>query len=1035
MNGAASGSLRVKVWQSSPAAADVGCAEMMISFTNRTQAVRIFYDSAKREIKVAPGQTRRADVDQGTYDKLVQSDLILGQPAPIPISQKDKSAIFVTGHFGIGDNLHQRAVMRELMKQNDVWLHTCHFELYHDLIAKGLKLILRPTGLHAQGKTILREQSLFADAMFPNPPLGARRCNIGYPKVLIDEHGSILEAMFSCVGLKMPERPDFSLPIKPEWRTAATQFDTGGKPLMVLRPIVIRKEWDGRSRNPDLKAYDELYRSIRDNFFVVSIADLAPSREWIDGPEQEVDVKLHAGELSFPEMAALFASADLVFCNAGFAPVLAQAVGTPVAVVYGGRESFRTTQRIGTHLAPTLPIDPINPCDCHANSHGCDKRIDVPKALEALADFIEKPRDKSTLLFGTFYIDSPDRDQLTDLWIKLHTTLNPDCDFLAVDSQSPIQKFVGWTRYDGRRRPRMYFNFDDNIGHLSRRLVTQGRDGWGRAFCKGLEIAVKLGYEYAAHIEGDSLFRLSVSNITEQMKLEGIDCVSAKVNGLINSGAEHQWVETGLMMLSTDYLRRSNFIQRYDWPNRRVTPTPERFIRQNILERDLNKNQFRIMPWRAWRADKNKINKNNIISLNLDWITHQHDSGEQDVYRRFVDHALNREEVVESKAATNGSIRKENVVDNVVPQPGTLAKLNLGCGTNRLAGWSNHDKDVDITKPLPWKNNTAGYIAIEHCVEHVPYKQALEFFKEARRVLAPGGVLRVTVPSLQQIAACDEADYWQFTTKWQNRGSHKRGAMHAIIYSHGHETVWNAQMMRDSLFFAGFDDVRECQSGLSEDPQLRGIEGHGKVIGDKFNLIESCTHEARKDGKIVVADERSEVAVVIGGAECWQKDLDEALRLLDERPTRFFFVNDHIKSFPRHGIACTLHPDKLHGAHNWLAKRRQAGLPEPQEVWAHIKHASVTHDTATVDWQGSSGLFAVQVARRHGYDRVILCGVPMTVDDGHFERHQKWQSAITFRNGWVRCRSELVPFVRSMSGWTLEMFGLPTEEWLDKNGA
>ena len=361
---------------------------------------------------------------------------------------------------------------------------------------------------------------------------------------------------------------------------------------------------------------------------------------------------------------------------------------------------------------------------------------------------------------------------------------------------------------------------------------------------------------------------------------------------------------------------------------------------------------------------------------------------------------------------------------------GTL-RLNLGCGTNKLHGWENHDAEVDITKPLPWPTGSARHIAIEHCVEHVPYKKAIEFFKEAHRVLAPGGVLRVTVPSLEQIAACDEADYHQFTTKWQNVGPNKRGAMAAIIYAHGHEMVWNAQLMRDTLYFAGFDDVRPCKPGESEDPGLRGIEGHGTVIGLKFNEIESCTHEARKSARpIILEPKETKIAVVVGGGEGWKEELEEAKKLIGDREFVYFFINDHIKSFPERGIAITLHPDKLNGAHAWLNHRRNANLAWPQEIWAHRKHVAVTHDTATIDWQGSSGLFAVQVARRKGFTKIIACGVPMTVDGGHFIRKQKWQSAIAFRNGWVRSKNEIASSFRSMSGWTKEMFGSPDESWL-----
>jgi hypothetical protein len=1018
---------------------------MIYSILNTASSARVVYNSLQQQITIEPGITRPVDLDENTYHILLKrGDLAIKPfsreappPAARPVPTVTKPTLSIRGHFGIGDNLHQRAIMRELMKTNVVWLHTCHAELYHDLVEQGLNLVLRDTTLHAQAKTIQRERQLFSQ--FPPPPPQARQLNIGYPKQLIDQHGSILEAQFSCVGLRMPDKPDFSLPIKPEWREsirgALQQWNRKGKPLLVHRPVVVRNEWDGRSRNPDTNAYDVLFRSIRDRFFVVSVADLAPGREWIDGPEQDADVKLHKGELTFPEMAALFAEAELIFCNAGFAPVLAQAVGTPVIVVYGGRESYRTTQRVGAHLAPTCPIDVINPCDCHSANHACDKRIDMPKALATVKGFLKQPQT-DTLLFGTFYVDSPDRAGLTDLWERLHFSLNErDCDFLAVDSQSPIKKFEDWSPYDGKRHKRMYFNFPDNVGHLSRKNVTAGRDGWGRALCKGLEIACELGYDYAVHIEGDSLFRLKVADVVKQMRAEGIDCASTDVRGMRNKELETQWIETGLMFFSTDYIKRSNFIKRYDWPNRQAVPTPERYIRQWILQTDLKAGQqLRLMPWKALRADKNQINKDNVLALDLDWVTHQHDSAQQDVYRKFVAAALAGKEVVSAE---------QNIRPVETPQPGPIAsdlphrittvllKLNLGCGTNKIAGWENRDADVDITKRLPWADGSASHINIEHCVEHVPYKSAIEFFKEAHRVLATGGVLRVTVPSLEQIAKCDEADYHNFTTKWQQLGQNKRGAMHAIIYAHGHECAWNAQLMKDTLFFAGFDNVTQVESGKSSDPVLCGVEGHGRVIGDKFNLIESCTHEARKHGQLPEAREvGEEIAVIVGGAECWQQDLEDARRLLAGRRIRYFFINDHIKTFPEHGVACTLHPDKLNGHVAWLLIRRKAGLPEPQQIWAHRKHSAVTHDTASIDWMGSSGLFAVQVAKREGHKKIIACGVPMTVEGRHFERHQGWQSAISFRAGWTRYKKEIEGVFRSMSGWTAEQFGKPDEGWL-----
>jgi hypothetical protein len=218
----------------------------------------------------------------------------------------------------------------------------------------------------------------------------ARRVHLTYNPAEIHKAGSILAAQFACCGLKMPEKPDFSLQVKAEWRDKARRlvstWDTRGLPLLIYRPIVRNEIWECPSRSPDHVAYAALFSEIRKKFFVVSIADLT-QQEWIVGPEQSADVKLHQGQADFETLVGLFAEAKLAFVNPGFSPVMAQAVGTPCIIVYGGNESFRTTNSVGAHLAATLAIEPINPCECHARTHDCDKRIDVEVAKAKVQEF------------------------------------------------------------------------------------------------------------------------------------------------------------------------------------------------------------------------------------------------------------------------------------------------------------------------------------------------------------------------------------------------------------------------------------------------------------------------------------------------------------------------------------------------------------------------------------------------------------------------------------------------------------------------
>lgn len=409
------------------------------------------------------------------------------------------------------------------------------------------------------------------------------------------------------------------------------------------------------------------------------------------------------------------------------------------------------------------------------------------------------------LVFGTTYVDSNDRVNLTNHWVNVHEKLNPDCDLLLVDSASPMS-------WESNERVEI-FRFPDNIGHLSRR----GRDGWGRAFCRGLQASVDRGYDFVVHIEGDSLFRLPVMPIVQQMIKNRMKASSTIVKGMRKD--HDNWVETGLMFFDVNYLRTSNFIQKYDWMNRQERPTPEIIIKQ-ILDNDLT-----IMPWKALRGDKNQINTENVLSL--DWVTHCH--SDVWVYDVFAEDAMKNV--------------SRDIMNSYFPEAECNMKINFGCGQNKLSGWENVDQEIDISRPLPYSDKTVEFILAEHVVEHIPYYMAVEFFKRCKRVLKPGGVLRVIVPSIEQIWKRGDDEYFIFTTKFQPFPN-VRGAIFNILYRHGHQSAWTASLLETTLFFAGFDRVQQCKAGDSEHPELKGIDGHSKVIGEHANWVESCIYEA-----------------------------------------------------------------------------------------------------------------------------------------------------------------------------------------------
>lgn len=168
------------------------------------------------------------------------------------------------------------------------------------------------------------------------------------------------------------------------------------------------------------------------------------------------------------------------------------------------------------------------------------------------------------------------------------------------------------------------------------------------------------------------------------------------------------------------------------------------------------------------------------------------------------------------------------------------------------------------------------------------------------------------------------------------------------------------------------------------------------------------------------------IALIIGGAECAMDDYKRASDLCNSAniATKIFIINDMIASFPGEVIAVTLHPDKLPG---WLLQRQNAKLPIPSERWSNRPGKQVTHTTK--DWGGSSGLFAPKIAKEKGL-KSILCGVPMLVEGMHFVRHQRWSACSAFRKPWGTHKAEMLPFMRSMSGWTMQEYGTPDPEFL-----
>jgi predicted SAM-dependent methyltransferase len=87
-----------------------------------------------------------------------------------------------------------------------------------------------------------------------------------------------------------------------------------------------------------------------------------------------------------------------------------------------------------------------------------------------------------------------------------------------------------------------------------------------------------------------------------------------------------------------------------------------------------------------------------------------------------------------------------------------VKRLNWGCGTWPQPGWLNSDirdhPDVeivcDIRDGLPIDSDSLDYIVSIHALPEIPYPDLVPTLQELKRVLKPGGTLRLALPDLDR---------------------------------------------------------------------------------------------------------------------------------------------------------------------------------------------------------------------------------------------------------------------------------------------
>lgn len=153
---------------------------------------------------------------------------------------------------------------------------------------------------------------------------------------------------------------------------------------------------------------------------------------------------------------------------------------------------------------------------------------------------------------------------------------------------------------------------------------------------------------------------------------------------------------------------------------------------------------------------------------------------------------------------------------------GVEIKLHLGCGEVRLPGWVNVDlvgtggADFiwDLARPLPFPDGSISAIFHEHLLEHLTYWQGLYLFQECRRLLKPGGVLRLGVPDFGRYAR-DYALHTGFIQEIRPAAPTALLGMAEVAYCYQHVSMWDAETLLLMFSEMGFVQSEARTSGSS----------------------------------------------------------------------------------------------------------------------------------------------------------------------------------------------------------------------------
>jgi predicted SAM-dependent methyltransferase len=150
---------------------------------------------------------------------------------------------------------------------------------------------------------------------------------------------------------------------------------------------------------------------------------------------------------------------------------------------------------------------------------------------------------------------------------------------------------------------------------------------------------------------------------------------------------------------------------------------------------------------------------------------------------------------------------------------------------------------ADVTRSIPEPDHSVEVLYSSHMIEHLGKSQALAFLKEVRRILKPGGIIRLAVPNIRfhvdNYLQHNDADKFVHDTRLSLQSHGERNTLfrklqYLIVGERHHQWMYDGKSLCCLLTSVGFRDPEVMEPGTTRIKDPGELNLHERVPESVF---------------------------------------------------------------------------------------------------------------------------------------------------------------------------------------------------------